>query len=142
MKKIIQIKNAKILPFGKNFGGNGFPWKSFLVEISKEDTKIWESKGVTVKVRKSENPDFNTTYYVKVKFKFEERNDGSFYPKIYSIPNNMGFKKAIDPTTASELNFQDIISADLDVSLYKCTTNSGVIGTSLLLHEGTFYHRP
>lgn len=141
MSEIIQIENAKILPFGKNFSGIRFPVKSFLVEVSKEDADILESKGVTVKVREPENPDFDTTYYVKVKLKFKERDNGSFYPKMYAIPDSMDFKKVIDPATANELDSQDIVSADLAVSLYEYTTNAGVSGTSLWLHEGVFIYR-
>lgn len=139
--EIMQIENARILPFGKNFSGNTFPVKNFLVEVSKEDADILQEKGVTVKCREPENPDFDVLYFVKVKLKFKERDNGTFYPKVFAIPDSMDFKKVIDPSTANELDSQDIVSADLAVSLYPYTTSAGVSGKSLWLHEGVFIYR-
>lgn len=144
-KKLI-LEDVRILPFSKNFAGEQKQFnpkgnRNFLVALDEEDAAALEDLGVTVKKLDPRNEDDDPLYFIKVKLNFKENEDGSWYPRIQVIPETRSFKRTITKLMAKSLDYADILSADLMITMSPYRLLDGRNGVTLWLNDAVFIIR-
>ena len=125
-RELLSLENATLL--FKNFSGTESKFnhagdRNFCVFIDNDLAMDLASDGWTVKKTNPRDPDEEPKYYIKVKVSYKIRA-----PKVYRISGRS--KVALDEDTIGELDWANIVTADVDISPshYEYAGKSGYAG--------------
>lgn len=148
--KILKLTNVKLMMNMRNFSGRGDDWnpegyRNFFVKIDEETAQMLSESGVKVKtfIPKPDSPysEEGPTHAIKIKLKFNQNDNGTYYPQILVIPESREYKTIITPIDASELDRMDIIEAETMYISCVPWERKGSSGVGLWLRQAAFIIR-
>lgn len=120
-RKNLILENVEILPAPfRNFSGKQTKYnaegdRNFCVVIPSDLAEILSKDDWTVKMLNKRNDSEEDKYYIKVKVRFNSNRK----PKIVQITS--GGKTLLDEESVENLDWADIVSADISINPYEST---------------------